>query len=117
MENNIPEWVTWVATGIGVVFATIAAKMGLKGNASSPTTTAEVAGALIDSKAAKEITDALSASTRQYVDCHEEAMEFEKERSFKSDAQFREFTEEIRELRKELRELGREIAHARSRPT
>lgn len=116
MENSLPEWVTWVATGIGIVFATVAAKMGLTSNPGS-TSTAEVAGALIDSKAAKEITEALSTSTRQYVDCHEEAMEFEKERSFKSDAQFREFTEEIRELRKELRELGREIAHARSRPT
>lgn len=118
MGNEIPEWITWVATGIGIAVSVIAARMGLSaGKNVGQTSTAEVAGALIDQKAAREITDALSASVKQYVDCHEEFIEFEKERLLRLERAAKDLTHELDELRSELRELGRDISHARSRST
>lgn len=118
MGNEIPEWITWVATGIGITLSVIAARMGLSaGKSVGQSTTAEVAGALIDQKAARGITDALSASVKQYVDCHDEYMEFERERLLRLERVSKELTRELDELRSELRELGRDISHARSRST
>lgn len=109
MAMELPEWVQYAAGALGVALAAFAAKMGLS---SSPATTTpvEVAGALIDQKASKEITDALSASIRQYVDCHEEAVAIDREFLLRMEV----FTEELRELRKEMRELTREVGRSRS---
>lgn len=117
MGNDIPEWVTWVATGAGIALSVLAARLGFKGSGTPSTTAAEVAGALIDQKAAKEITDALSASVKQYVDCHEEFIEFERERTARLEKAAKDLSDELRDLRMELRELGRDITHARSRST
>lgn len=110
MAMELPEWVQYAAGAVGITLAAFAAKMGLSGTPAS-TTPVEVAGALIDQRAALSIKEAMGDAIKQYVDCHEEYVQVEKEFLVRLEI----FTEEMRELRKEIRELSREVG--RSRPT
>ena len=110
MAMELPEWAQYAAGAIGIGLAAFAAKLGLSGTPAT-TTPVEVAGALIDQRAALSIKEALGDAIKQYVDCHEESVEISKELLIRLEI----FTEEMRELRKEIRELSREVG--RSRPT
>lgn len=101
--EDLPEWVQWFAGGIGVVILTVTGRLAWK--APSASSTVEVAGAIVDNKAAREITDTMKAVMIRYQDIEEEKMELEKE----GHRIMRDYNNELRTLHQEIREMTREL--------
>lgn len=101
--ESLPEWVTYIASGIGIVIVTVVGRLAWKAPAN--TSTVEVAGAIVDNKAARDITETMKAVMIRYQDIEEEKMELI--RDFQKI--LRDTSNEVRTLHQEIRELTREV--------
>lgn len=106
MENELPQWIQYVAGAISLIVVGVVSRLGWKSNSPPQSQTAEIAGAIIDNRAAKEITAAISAASERHHSIQSEMIEL-----------VRAHNNEVRVLHQEIRELSREIMVARSRAT
>lgn len=112
MAAELPDWVQYIAGGIGVTLAVLAARLGWTG-APKQTPAAEIAGAIVDNRSAKEITDAIHKATSKWVDMHEELIEMRRDELETR----RNLSNNIKTLHEEVRQLTRELISAASHRT
>lgn len=116
--DNLPEWLTWIAVGIGTIIATIVARLGLSTDKKTPevplVNKMELAGAIVDSGSMNRNTAAIEAHNmtvietnviqkhnNKLLDAHNDALE---ELTDSVDK----ITEELSRVREEIR-ISREI--------
>lgn len=118
MAVELPDWVQWVAGGLGLTIAAVAARLGWTGKPQTPA--AEIAGAIVDNKSAKEISDAIHVAMLKYLDVHEESIALRREEMALQRMEIEsrvKLAGEIDTLHQEVRQLAREIITAASRRT
>lgn len=104
-SENLPEWVQLLAGGLGVLILSVTGRWAWKGNGAGGSSSVEVAGAIVDNRAAQDITETLKAVMIRYQDIEEEKMDLQREEH----KIMRDYTNEIRTLHQEIREVTREM--------
>lgn len=118
--DNLPEWLTWIAVGVGTIIATVVARLGLTSEKKTPdisgtTRVGELSGAIVDSGSMNRNTAAIEAHNmstmeaniiqkhnNKLLDTHNDQLE-------SLTKSIDDITEELSRVREEIR-ISREIA-------